>query len=382
MAISVASTVVLIRVLADNGDLHTPTGHIAVGWLVVEDLFTVLVLVLLPAVFGPGGAGAVGGSPPASGSPWSRSPRWSALTFVVGGRVIPWLLDRVAATRSRELFTLTVLGRGPGHRRGVGEALRRLDGPGRVPRRHGRRAVGVQPAGGDRGAADARRLRRPVLRLGRHAVRPALPARIARARRGHARRSSCSASRWPPWSSSCCSGIRSGSPSRSPSPWPRSASSRSSSPRPGRSLGLFDDRATNTLIAARHHLHHPESDPVPARSIPSSRVLAAVREDAGALGHPGSGAAAADEEQNAGRHRAVIVGYGPVGRTLARLLRENEIEPVIIELNMDTVRSPPRRGHPGRLRRRDPSRHARAGRRRRRRRPRPQPVEHARQRAR
>ena len=57
LAISVASTVVLIRVLADNNDLHTPTGHIAVGWLVVEDLFTVLVLVLLPALFGPAAAG-------------------------------------------------------------------------------------------------------------------------------------------------------------------------------------------------------------------------------------------------------------------------------------------------------------------------------------
>ena len=55
MALSVASTVVLIRVLADHRDLHTPTGHIAVGWLVVEDLFTVLVLVLLPALFGDGG---------------------------------------------------------------------------------------------------------------------------------------------------------------------------------------------------------------------------------------------------------------------------------------------------------------------------------------
>lgn len=52
LAISVASTVVLVRVLADNNDLHTPTGHIAVGWLVVEDLFTVVVLVVLPALFG------------------------------------------------------------------------------------------------------------------------------------------------------------------------------------------------------------------------------------------------------------------------------------------------------------------------------------------
>ena len=57
LAMSVASTVVLMRVLADNNDLHTPAGHIAVGWLVVEDLFTVLVLVLLPALFGPAGGG-------------------------------------------------------------------------------------------------------------------------------------------------------------------------------------------------------------------------------------------------------------------------------------------------------------------------------------
>src|SRR5215475_1474610 len=52
MALSVASTVVLVRVLSDNNDLHTPTGHVAVGWLVVEDLFTVVVLVVLPALFG------------------------------------------------------------------------------------------------------------------------------------------------------------------------------------------------------------------------------------------------------------------------------------------------------------------------------------------
>ncbi len=51
LSISVASTVVLTRVLMDHHDLQTPTGHIAVGWLVVEDLLTVIVLVLLPAVF-------------------------------------------------------------------------------------------------------------------------------------------------------------------------------------------------------------------------------------------------------------------------------------------------------------------------------------------
>src|SRR5205085_1500520 len=58
LALSVASTVVLLRVLADNRDLHTPAGHIAVGWLVVEDVFTVLVLVLLPVLFAPADEGS------------------------------------------------------------------------------------------------------------------------------------------------------------------------------------------------------------------------------------------------------------------------------------------------------------------------------------
>jgi predicted Kef-type K+ transport protein len=52
LAIAVASTVVLTRVLVDNNELHTPTGHIAIGWLVMEDLFTVFALVMLPAIFG------------------------------------------------------------------------------------------------------------------------------------------------------------------------------------------------------------------------------------------------------------------------------------------------------------------------------------------
>src|SRR5688572_5082386 len=61
LALSVASTVVLTRVLADHRALHTRAGHVAVGWLVVEDLYTVLVLVLLPVVLGPhAGAGGAG----------------------------------------------------------------------------------------------------------------------------------------------------------------------------------------------------------------------------------------------------------------------------------------------------------------------------------
>ena len=101
LAISVASTVVLIRVLADNRDLHTPTGHIAVGWLVVEDLFTVLVLVLLPALFGAGRRRAADRRRWRSGSPCSRSPRWSPSPSSSAAGVIPWLLDAGRAARGR-----------------------------------------------------------------------------------------------------------------------------------------------------------------------------------------------------------------------------------------------------------------------------------------
>jgi CPA2 family monovalent cation:H+ antiporter-2 len=108
LAVSVASTVVLVRVLSDNNDLHTPAGHVAVGWLVVEDLFTVVVLVLLPALFGAGPAGP-GRLPLALGLAALKIGALVALVFLVGGRLIPWLLGRVTVTGSRELFTLTIL---------------------------------------------------------------------------------------------------------------------------------------------------------------------------------------------------------------------------------------------------------------------------------
>jgi monovalent cation:H+ antiporter-2, CPA2 family len=108
LAISVASTVVLTRVLVDNNDLHTPAGHIAVGWLVVEDLFTVVVLVLLPALSGDREAGPVGLTL-AFGLAALKIGALVGLTFLLGGQILPWLLKRVAATRSRELFTLAVL---------------------------------------------------------------------------------------------------------------------------------------------------------------------------------------------------------------------------------------------------------------------------------
>ncbi len=106
LSLSVASTVVLVRVLSDSRQLHTSTGHIAVGWLVVEDVFTVIVLVLLPALAGSPSPQTVAIS---LGVTILKVVGLGIVAAVIGSRVIPVILDHVAATRSRELFTLAVL---------------------------------------------------------------------------------------------------------------------------------------------------------------------------------------------------------------------------------------------------------------------------------
>lgn len=113
MAMAVASTVVLMRVLIDADALNSPAGHVAVGWLLVEDVLTVIVLVLIPVL----GAKAVGET---EATFWThpvvaiavalgKLAALVALVAVIGSRVIPWTLGQVARLRSRELFTLTVL---------------------------------------------------------------------------------------------------------------------------------------------------------------------------------------------------------------------------------------------------------------------------------
>ncbi|PAW79443.1 MAG: sodium:proton exchanger [Verrucomicrobia bacterium Tous-C9LFEB] len=110
MAISVASTVVLTRVLADNRALHTPIGHIAVGWLIVEDLFTIIVLVLLPAFFTNGGQSVSGSGPWISlGIALLKLVTLVVFALLAGRKLIPWCLGYVARSGSRELFTLAVL---------------------------------------------------------------------------------------------------------------------------------------------------------------------------------------------------------------------------------------------------------------------------------
>jgi CPA2 family monovalent cation:H+ antiporter-2 len=116
LALSVASTVVLLRALETRGVLETPNGRIAVGWLIVEDLAMVLVLVLLPALAGllGGKAGADAETPGMGvlatlGVTLAKVAAFLALMLVVGRRFFPWVLWQVSRTGSRELFTLCVI---------------------------------------------------------------------------------------------------------------------------------------------------------------------------------------------------------------------------------------------------------------------------------
>lgn len=113
LSLSCASTVVLLKALESRRILESMNGKIAVGWLVVEDMVTVLVLVLMPAL-----AGALGGQGEAANATaiWEtigmtllEVAGFIAIMLVVGKRVLPWLLWYVAGTGSRELFTLTVI---------------------------------------------------------------------------------------------------------------------------------------------------------------------------------------------------------------------------------------------------------------------------------
>ncbi|MBC8058682.1 MAG: cation:proton antiporter, partial [Rhizobiales bacterium] len=119
LALSVASTVVLLRALESRGVLESVNGQIAVGWLIVEDLVMVLVLVLLPALaplLGGGVADQAGDGAATGQSIWvtlgitlAKVGAFIALMLVVGRRVFPKLLWLVARTGSRELFTLCVI---------------------------------------------------------------------------------------------------------------------------------------------------------------------------------------------------------------------------------------------------------------------------------
>ncbi|MCH4562172.1 Kef family K(+) transporter [Halomonas sp. EGI 63088] len=114
LSLSVASTVVLLKALEARGILESMNGYIAVGWLVVEDLAMVVVLVLLPPLAGMLGGAETDGTfhPPlwrTLGLTLLQVGAFVALMLIVGRRVMPWMLWQVARTGSRELFTLAVI---------------------------------------------------------------------------------------------------------------------------------------------------------------------------------------------------------------------------------------------------------------------------------
>jgi CPA2 family monovalent cation:H+ antiporter-2 len=342
LALSVASTVVLIRVLSDHDDLHTPTGRIAVGWLVVEDVFTVAVLVILPAVFG-AQAGGLGRFVGALALAAAKIVLLVAIALLVGDRVIPWMLDRVAATRSRELFTLTILVVALGL--AVGSAT--LFGVSM--------ALGAFLAGMVVGRSE----------FSLRAASEALPMRDAFAVLFFVSIGMLFDPRFlfqaPIVAAVTIAIVLIGKPLAAIAiVWflrypPKVAFAVAAAlaqigefsfilATVGKALGILPDSASNGLVAAAivsvsiNATLYRQIDGLAAWLSRRPRVWrwlnARVREVEPAK----AGAPLPVDEDYAVRHRAVVVGYGPVGRTLTRLLRENDIEPTVIDMNLDTTR--------------------------------------------
>ena len=340
LAISVASTVVSLRVLGDNNELHTPTGHIAIGWLVVQDLYSVLALVLLPVIFR-AGVGDAGGVALALGGSLLKIGLLVAFVVYGGGRLFPWLLARVATTRSRELFTLTVLVLALG----VAVSSARLFG---VSMALGAFLAGTVVGQSDfssRAAAEALPMRDAfavlffvsvgmlfdpayllqapglvVAILGIILLGKPLAALVIVLLLGHPLRTGL--------------GVAGAVAQIGEFSFILAAM--------GRELGILPEDATNALVAASilsislnpllYRLYsrleeHAKRSPRLWRwlSAPSRR----------AWSQHSQGMMAPDASAPS---QVIVVGCGPIGSTLVRLLRENEIEPTVIELNLDTVR--------------------------------------------
>jgi len=337
IALSVASTVVVIRVLSDHNVLHTHAGHVAVGWLVVQDVLTVLALVLMPTLFG---------------KDESDQPLWLAIglialkvsalvgfTALVGARVIPWVLDRVAKTRSRELFTLTVLVTALGI--AVGSA--QIFG---VSMALGAFLAGMVVGQSDyslRAASDALPMRdafavlffvsvgmllnpgslfdTPLLLAGSLGIvliaNPIVAFVIMWLRREPFR---------------VCVMVAVALAQIGEFSFILATL--------GRELGLLTHEATNALVAAS--MVSIVVNPVLFRAIdPIVQWMARQPRLRGYLDRPrliDKEAPLPEARVARNAHRAVLIGFGPTGKTVARLLKESGIEPTVVELNIDTVR--------------------------------------------
>jgi CPA2 family monovalent cation:H+ antiporter-2 len=334
LALSVASTVVLVRVLADQRDLHTQSGHTAMAWLVVEDVMTVIALVVLPVVLS-GSATSLG---TAIAVTVVKLTVLVFFTILAGTRLIPWLLDHVAETRSRELFTLTVLvlalgiALGSAYLFGVSMALGAflagmVVGRSEYSQRAASDALPMRDAFAVLFFVSVGMLLDPaalletplvlaaalavvvigkplialvIVRVMRYPFRVALSVAVALSQIGEF--------------SFILAAL-------------------------GTQLGVFTQSATHTLVAVA--IISIVINPLLYRSIGSVERLVMARPGLWRLLNGTAGMAADDATARArpqARYRAVVVGYGPTGRTVTRLLKDNDVEPTVVELNMATVR--------------------------------------------
>jgi CPA2 family monovalent cation:H+ antiporter-2 len=335
VAISVASTVVLLRVLADHNDLHSRSGHIAVGWLVVEDLFTVLVLVLMPVLFQAQGTG-----------PWpiAQAVGFAVVkiglmgTFIIfgGGYLIPFLLKHVAATRSRELFTLTILVIALG----IAVGAARLFG---VSMELGAFLAGMVVGRSDfssRAAAEALPMRDAFAVLFFVSVGMMFDPQALWTAPGLAAVTLAIIMIGKPLAAFAIV-IVLGYPLRIALSVAIALSQIGEFSFILATMGakVLPPEANNALVASAivsislNPILYRLADPVEARlrNLPGlGRWLVAFSKRK--LVSPDRHAVAVE-----GANLAIVVGYGPVGKTLVRLLKENEIVPVVIDLNLETV---------------------------------------------
>ena len=359
MAMSVASTVVLVRVLTDNRKLDTTHGHVAVGWLIVEDILTVIVLVLIPAM----GTAAVSAHPatPSAHDVSSGQSLWITLLIafgklglmvlivVVGGsKIVPHLMVRVARLRSRELFTLTVLVMAVAVAVGASVAFNVSIALGAF---FAGMVVGQSPVS-QQAAADALPLRDAFSVLFFASVGMMFdPGFLIR----------------EPGFLLACLGViligkplaaivivaLCGYPARTGLVVALGLAQIGEFSFILAALGthhkLLDDSANNAIVAAAimsitlNPILFRLLEPIESTLQSWPRLWRILNRSAKFEGLPN---APAREAMQASEPLAVILGYGPVGRTVDEILREKGIKTVVVDLNMDTIESLTRQNRP------------------------------------
>jgi CPA2 family monovalent cation:H+ antiporter-2 len=340
LALSVASTVMLTRVLVDNRALQTLTGRIAVGWLVVEDIFTVVVLVLLPAVFSTSNNVSIAGI---VATTVAKLAFLVAFAFVIGGRVIPRFLTGIAGTQSRELFTLAVLmlalGIAVGSAMGFGVSMAlgaflagMIVGQSEFSFRAASEALPMRDAFSVLFFVSVGMLLDPsalmatplllLVTLGVVLIGKPLAAFAIVVLMGYGSRVALGVS-------VALSQIGEFSLILATV---------------GQQLNILPDSAANTIIAAT--IVSLTLNPIQYKTIGWMEARLARWPGLWRTLNPKSASDGnAQAEPSASEaFRAVVVGYGPIGQTLSRLLRDGGIEPVIIETNLDTAHRARREG--------------------------------------